>query len=298
MNKPFAPLLASPVDFKHLDYQNTWVSKKLDGIRAIIKDRVVLSRKLLPIPNAFVQYTFGIEALEGFDGELIVGPANATDVYTKTYSGVMKATGEPDVTFHAFDHITYPTEEYHRRLLRLQEKAFRWVEVVTQHGVMCEQDVLDIETMYLNQGYEGVMLRAHSGPRSFYKYGRSTAKETTLLKLKRFTDSEAVVIGFEEQMHNGNEATKDELGRTKRSSHAENKVGKGTLGALVCRDAESGVEFNIGTGLDDVTRQTIWDSRNMHLGQIVKYKSFKLGVKEAPRFPVFLGFRSPIDMAA
>lgn len=153
MSKPFAPLLASPVDFKHLDYENLWVSKKLDGIRAIVRDRVVLSRKLLPIPNAHVQYTFGIPALEGFDGELIVGPANAADVYSKTYSGVMKAKGEPDVTFHAFDHIENPTEEYCRRLVRLSEKSFRWVEVVPQHGVMCEQDVLDIETMYLDQGY-------------------------------------------------------------------------------------------------------------------------------------------------
>jgi DNA ligase-1 len=258
----------------------------------------VLSRKLLPIPNAFVQYTFGISALEGFDGELIVGEPNATDVYSKTYSGVMKATGEPDVTFHVFDHVTNPTEEYCRRYNRLSEKSFRWVEVVPQHGVMGEQGVLDIEDMYLKQGYEGVMLRAHSGPRSFYKYGRSTAKETTLLKLKRFTDSEAVIVGFQEQMFNGNEAVKDELGRTKRSSHAENKTGKGTLGALICADLETGVTFNIGTGFDDATKQSIWDRRDSLNGHFVKYKSFKIGVKDAPRFPVFLGFRSPLDMSA
>ena len=32
------------------------------------------------------------------------------------------------------------------------------------------------------------------------------------MKLKRFADGEAVVVGWEELMHNANEATKDELG--------------------------------------------------------------------------------------
>ena len=293
---PFKPLLAAPVDFKHLDYSNTWISPKLDGIRAIIIKGVVMSRTLKPIPNAYVQALYGNRPeLEGFDGELIVGPANASDVYTKTYSGVMKESGEPDVTFHVFDHIGNPCDEYFKRFESVQAGRHRGVEIVPQHGVMCEQDVIDIEQMYLEKGYEGVMLRAHSGPSSFYKYGRSTAKACTLLKLKRFTDGEARIVGFEEQMHNGNEATKDELGRTKRSSHAENKTGMDTLGALVCVDVETGVKFNIGTGFDYATRQDLWNSQETLLGSLVKYKSFLVGVVDAPRFPVYLGLRSPID---
>lgn len=297
MNKPFAPLLAKAVEWKHLDYSNTWVSKKLDGIRAIVINGVAVSRKLLPIPNKHVQAIFGNRPeLEGFDGELIVGPANASDVYSKTYSGVMSVDGVPEVTFHAFDHIGNPCDEYFVRIKKLQERSHRWVEVVSQHGVRCELDVLGIERMYLDHGYEGVMLRAFTGPSSFYKYGRSTSKECTLLKLKRFVDNEAVIIGFEEQMHNGNEATRDELGRTKRSSHTENKTGKGTLGALICKDVESGVQFNIGTGFDNAVKQDIWDRRDKLNGHLVKYKSFKIGVKDAPRFPVYLGMRSSIDM--
>lgn len=298
MNKPFAPLLAKAVEWKHIDYSNTWVSKKLDGIRAIIIDGQVRSRKLLLIPNLHVQALFGNRPeLEGFDGELIVGPANASDVYARTNSGVMSVKGDPDVMFHAFDHITNPCDTYTLRLKRLSEKPhLRGIEIVPQHGVMNEQDVLDLEKMYLDDGYEGIMLRAHSGPSSFYKFGRSTAKEGTLLKLKRFSDGEAVIVGFQEQMFNGNEATRDELGRTKRSSHAENKTGKGTLGALICRDIESGVEFNIGTGFDDSTKQDLWDRRDSLHGHFVKFKSFKIGVKDAPRFPVYLGMRSPLDM--
>ena len=79
-----------------------------------------------------------------------------------------------------------------------------------------------------------------------------------LLKVKRFEDGEAGILAVEEQMHNGNEATTNELGRTQRSSHKENKVPMGTLGALVCKDVETGIQFNIGTGFTDEVRQQLW----------------------------------------
>ena len=53
----------------------------------------------------------------------------------------------------------------------------------------------------LDDGYEGLMLRAPDGP---YKFGRSTVKENTLLKVKNFLDDEAEVIGFKEQTTNTN----------------------------------------------------------------------------------------------
>jgi DNA ligase 1 len=139
-----------------------------------------------------------------------------------------------------------------------------------------------------------VMLRHRSGPKSRYKFGRSTAKEGTLLKLKRFTDDEAVIVGFEEELFNGNAAVVDELGHTKRSSHQENMVGKGRLGAMVCKTRD-GVEFRIGTGFVASQRQELWDTRSSLVGKLVKYKHFPIGAKTAPRFPVFLGFRSEID---
>jgi len=57
------------------------------------------------------------------------------------------------------------------------------------------------EAACLRDGFEGVMLRSPSGR---YKFGRSTLKENLLLKLKRFEDAEAQIIGFEELSHNAN----------------------------------------------------------------------------------------------
>lgn len=291
----FKPLLADEVDLDNVDYDNTWVSAKYDGIRAFVRDGVVLSRKLKPIPNQHVQNLF--KQYEYLDGEMIVGEPNAKSVYQDTYSGVMSKAGEPDVRFFAFDHIQDPNEEYHARYAKVQTAALNQplIQVVQQHGIQNAMDLLEIEQWYLDKGYEGLMLRAIRGTNSRYKFGRSTTKQGTLLKLKRFTDAEAQVIGFQEEMFNGNEATKDELGNTKRSSHAENKVGKGSLGALLCI-THGGVMFNVGTGFTAAQRKEFWDKQDSLLGLIVKYKSFAIGVVDAPRFPVFLGWRDPIDM--
>ena len=42
------------------------------------------------------------------------------------------------------------------------------------------------------------------------------------------------------------------FGPTERSSHKENKSGRGDLGALILT-TEDGLEFNCGTGFDDAT---------------------------------------------
>ena len=49
-------------------------------------------------------------------------------------------------------------------------------------------------------------------------------------------------------MENQNEATINELGRTQRSTHQENLVGKGMVGGLVCKMPETGLQINVGPG--------------------------------------------------
>jgi DNA ligase-1 len=166
-----------------------------------------------------------------------------------------------------------------------------FIEIVEEVVLGSSAELLEYELKCLEAGYEGVMLRK---PSASYKFGRSTLKEAALMKLKRFADAEAVIWGLDEQCSNQNEATKDALGRTKRSTHQANKVGKRTLGALNVRGVGGeydGVDFNVGSGFDDTTRQMIWDQRDYFLGKTIKFKYFPTGSKEAPRFPVFLSIR-------
>src|SRR5690348_12921017 len=77
-------------------------SPKLDGIRATVVNGIVMSRTMKPIPNNYIQDLFGHDAMNGLDGELIVGDPSASDVFHRTSSGVMSIEGEPDVTLWIF----------------------------------------------------------------------------------------------------------------------------------------------------------------------------------------------------
>jgi DNA ligase-1 len=134
-----------------------------------------------------------------------------------------------------------------------------------------------------------------------YKLGRSTLKQGWLLKIKRFLDGEAEVIGFTEQLSNTNEKEINELGLSKRSSKKAGMVPAGRLGEFKVRELKTGVEFEVGTGLGLTLemRQQIWDNQASYLGKIIKYKHQPSGAKEngKPRFPVWLGFRHTDDLS-
>jgi len=294
----FKPMLASPADLNKLTFP-CLVSPKLDGVRALVKDGVVLSRSLKPIPNEYVQRLFGRPELEGFDGELIVGSPTAEDVFHVTSGAVRRRDGMPFVRFFAFDmHDMHMPTPYTSRRMELADRSCRhpFVELVSEFQVESLKGLELVEEECLKRGYEGVMVRAPEAP---YKYGRSSAKEGYLLKVKRFQDSEARVLGVVERMHNENEATVSELGRTKRSTHQENLVPAGTMGALYVQDIHTGKKFHIGTGFSAEERAWFWERRqsgNLFVNRLVKYKFFPVGVKDLPRHPTYLGLRNAFDL--
>jgi len=296
----FKPTLAVNADFTKIQYP-VYASPKLDGIRCSIVDGKALSRTLKQIPNKHIYGQLSIKWLNGLDGELIIGSPTSKTCYTESVSGVMRHEGEPAYTYYVFDCHDYPDSTYRHRWDYLFEMLgnnkrgheFQQICLLEQNLLHNEAEMLAYEAAKVEEGYEGIILRSPEAP---YKFGRSTVKEGYLLKVKRFEDSDAEIIGFEEEMYNGNEAEVNELGRTKRSSAQAGKVGKNTLGAFHVRDVVSGIEFSIGTGLTAADRQHFWDNRNDYSGKIVKYKFFAVGVKIAPRHPVFLGMRDAKDM--
>lgn len=296
----FKPTLAVAADFAKIQYP-VYASPKLDGIRCSVVNDRALTRSLKTIPNKEISKHLSKMALNGLDGELIVGSPTAKDVYNRTVSQVMAHDKDTsDLTYYVFDVHDIPEATYRHRLDSLLAdlpgmQAHSHIKLVALEQVLIhdKEALLIYETLCVEQGYEGLILRHPEAP---YKFGRSTVKEGYLLKVKRFEDAEAEIIGFEEEMFNGNEATTNELGRTKRSSAQAGKSGKDTLGAFTVRDVLSGVEFSIGTGLTALQRGVFWQRRSDYLGKLVKYKFFPVGVKVAPRHPVFLGFRDPVDL--
>ena len=293
------PMLAcaTPKDLSQIKFP-CYASLKLDGIRALICNGKVVSRTLKPIRNAHVQSILNNQNLNGLDGELIVGDPTSKSCFRDTSSGVMSEDGKPDVAYYVFDHWYLPGQ-FSSRLKQAQaliethasrDHVFLHPHVLVQSL----EQLLEMEEDALALGYEGLITRS---PYAEYKYGRSTLKEQGSLKVKRTLDAEAVIVGCQELMHNGNEATTDNLGLTERSSHKENKVGLNMLGAFVCQNLpDQNVEFSIGTGFTAAERQQYWDVKDQLIGKLVKYKYFPVGIKDKPRHPVFLGFRDPDDL--
>jgi DNA ligase-1 len=292
------PMLASKISD---DVQfPVYASAKLDGIRALIYRGRPVSRKLKTIPNYFVTDYLSNRLFEGLDGELTVGSWNARNLMQETTSGVMSYYGEPDFNYWIFDNWSIPNSRYEKRLQVITErlndrdiKKFSRVKLLPQILINNWESLYRFESECVSDGFEGVMIRSMDSP---YKYGRSTTREGYLLKVKRWSDSEGVIIGIKELMHNANRATINALGNTERSSHRANQVPMDTLGALVLQDIHTGESVSVGTGFTQDQRSSLWKRRKSLRGKIVKYKHFEIGSKDAPRFPTFLGFRHKDDI--
>ena len=294
-------MLASPVEEKHLDDLKYPVicSPKIDGVRVLALNGVLYSRSMKPVRNKALIDKFLKSKYKdiNFDGEITVVDKTDSNVYRITSSYVNSFDKEEDEShkfvINVFDILNVDNLDisYMDRLKSIpdfDDPLFSKLEYKVCNN---NKEVLEYEQYCLNAGYEGIMIRSSNGK---YKLGRSTLKEGIILKLKRFSDYEATIVGFVEEYKNLNEAKKNELGHTERSSAKDGLVPNGRLGALICKFND--IEFNIGSGFTYEERSEIWDNRESYIGKLVKFKCFEVGVKDAPRFPIFLGFRNPDDL--
>jgi len=295
----FRPLLAAKVeseeDLGKLTYP-VLVSPKLDGIRMIChRELGAVTRSLKPVPNKHIRDIMSNLAYVGLDGELVSGPETAPNVFNVTTSAVMTQDGKPDFKYLVFDNYHHdPLAPFEQRLERAKSQVELDKDEIAKfvyHAIVyTPKELLGMEDVYLNAGYEGIMIRSPSG---HYKFNRSTFKEGILLKFKRIEEDEATVVDFEEKMTNANEAVKNALGYTERSDHKAGWVPAGTLGALLVEHRSFG-GFSVGSGFDDAQRAEIWSRRDHYRGRTITFKYQKVGVVDKPRFPIFKGWREDI----
>lgn len=293
--KPMLACSESP-DLQAISYPKA-ISPKLDGFRCLIVNGQAMSRKMIPIPNLYVQ-----EALSslphGLDGELIVGPPTGEQVFTTTAKGVGKTSGKPDFTFWVFDDFSVQgnfVERYKAAREAVKKAPCFYARMVEHTTVFSAEQARMYSDARLAEGYEGAMLRSLGGP---YKHGRSTMKEEWLLKIKFWQDAEGLILDYYEQETNLNEAQKDAFGRTKRSTAKAGKVGNGTLGGANVRwhNGKEEIEFGLAAGGTNEEVAALWAIRDTLPGQLVTFKYNGVGVNGRPRFPVWKGLRSKIDV--
>lgn len=230
--------------------QDYWVSEKLDGVRAYWDGKQLISRQgnVFNAPAWFVQH-FPQQAL---DGELWIG----RNQFEATISTVKKQT-PVDAQWQRVKYMIFefPNAKgtFTQRITAMQELVEHtnspYLNVIEQTR-LASLSALDTKLdKVIAKGGEGLML--HHGD-SLYQTGRSNA----LLKVKKQSDAEAIVI-------------KHLAGKGK---HA------GRLGALLVK-MPSGKQFKIGTGFSDAERES-----PPPIGTTISYKHYGFSKNGIPRF--------------
>lgn len=296
-NKPWDPEKVNK-NFPLLGFQ------KIDGIRTGVDDGLAYSNSLKMLPNKMLQAFIADYAaeLQGFDMEVGVGEPTDEFFFKKSHGFCMKADREADFHLYAFDKWDHPGEylERYEFIKRLQEVNQVPRLTILPYRVLPNMAALDAHfDEMIDANEEGGIYRRPDRP---YKHGRATPNCGGAYKRKSRIDTEVTITAFNELMINNNPKTTNEMGNSVRSSHKANKVPGGTLGSFECTGFfEDGRPFetNVGVflGFTDADKQAIWDRRDKLINKPMKIKYMGIGSDQAPRTPVALGFRDPIDMS-
>lgn len=251
------PLLLAETEHGQADVTLYLVSEKLDGVRAFWDGQRLRTRSGHPIaaPDWFVA-GFPRQAL---DGELWIGRGEF-----ERLSGLVRRQTPNDATWRDVRYQVFELPQapgtFRQRARALHDlvsgAGVPWLRAVEQLEIGSRQALERKLDEVVLSGGEGLMLHRAD---AVYVTGRSDV----LLKLKRWLDAEATVIGHQP-------------GRGKYA---------GMLGALRVRTAD-GVEFMLGTGLSDALRRD-----PPPIGTQITFRYRELTDQGRPRFASFQRLR-------
>lgn len=294
------------------------IMPKIDGVRGYHSGEKFLARSGEPHPNLYTHNYFSDPRLAGIDSECVAGPITSPSLCRDTTSALNTIAGEPFVQCWCFDLVNEETagmnylgrlQALHRFVnqMRMVDKFHNTLRAVPYDIVDDIEKLIEVSNAHKNLGYEGSIIRSVDGK---YKNGRATVREGTYLRLKSFSDAEIVVTWVEQGLRNENELQTDALGYAKRSTHQENMVGNGMVGAIwgellqdivfngkTYPNLKKGCSVKIGAGrLSHDERKYYYEHQDELIGGIAKFQYFPHGMKDKLRFPTFIGFRMPQDL--
>ena len=286
MKTHFKPMLAHKFDNKRVDWSKpVFIQPKLDGIRCIMKSDGCYSRngkKFMNVQHLYtkaIQDLFKANPLLVIDGELY--NHDLRDNFEKIVSLVRKQKPTPDdrkearkmIQYHVYDYcmavnnkinlLESDMNRYEKRMhaLTCSDMYGKHIRYVPSRGVHSLDKAKEIHNDFLQQGYEGSILRL-DGP---YKCGRSY----DLMKFKDFSDTEATIVSWVE-------------GKGKR---------RGTIGKFIAIDSE-GVKF--GMPVMDNFKYLQKNFKNMqdYVGKIATFTYFEKTRAGSYRHPLFKCIRN------
>ncbi len=294
------------------------VQTKIDGVRAINLQGTLTGRSLDPFKGFGITDYFSHPKFLGFDGEMTLGDKpNCSERLCSLTTGAMGrfkgVTEMPDLHWWVFDLVTPETvglryEDRHaalsRRVIKLGHPR---VHLVPSYVVDTPAHLAHNIAQFAAAGYEGTIIR---NPHAPYKTGRATLKGQELWRVKPWADFEILVTGITEGQINANEAKKNTLGRTERSSAKAGMVPNGQVGSIhgtMLADFHDpvtgkllfpkGLPVTAGSGEMSVAEALDYFANpGKVVGHIAKIKTMTHGVKDLPRFPTYVSHRLPQDM--
>jgi DNA ligase-1 len=249
---------------------------KLDGLRCVITRTGAWSRNWKPfmtlkhLKDALAGLFEEYPEIEAFDGEVynheLKDDFNSLVSLVKqpkpTEEDIRKASEM--VEYHIYDVIPVGAPSFEKRNKRLLDIFKRTshpkLKYVSTTRVKNQDDLDDLMGAYLEDGYEGQMIRDLAG---LYENKRTDK----LLKRKEFVDGEWPIIGYKE--------------------------GKGNrIGCIVLRcKTASGAEFDCSVkGSIEYTRR-LWNNRDKLLGKMATVKYQRLTPDGIPKFLTCIKFR-------
>lgn len=273
----FKPMLAHKFeDYEHKIQYPLFSQPKYDGIRCIVKSDGMWTRngkKIISAPHIFESLKLLFEKDPGlvFDGELYVHGDVADFNTIISCVRKTKPTLADIMESRKIQYWIYDLPSSHKIFSKRFEDLIRiplpdCCKLVPTKTVQNKQQVINLYTQYMSEGYEGQMLRVDDE----YQYKRTKF----LLKDKRFIDEEFTILNVIE-------------GRGKLMG----KVGK--LGF-----EKDGKYFESAVNGDHEYIHRLWLDKNKLIGKKATVKYFELttedditGVGGVPRFPKVITIR-------
>lgn len=223
-----------------------YVQPKLDGVRLIVSKNGCFSRTGKPVK--------GVDHLaRGLkDGEYLDGECYAPNKTFEEITSIFKMNPQ-DLEFHVFDYfdVNRPCLTFEERKARINVDTFL---------VKNKSDIKGYHDLFVNQGYEGIMIR---DPSSVYEIGK---RSNYLLKYKSFQTEEYEIVDVKE-------GTGREIGAA----------------IWICKTGEH--TFSVRPSGTIEVRRKIFKNKKKYIGKQLTVKFQNLTALGIPRFPVGLVIR-------
>ena len=288
MTKHFKPMLAHKFDNKRVDWSKpVFIQPKLDGVRCVFTKDGAFSRtgkKFMNLQHLFTPKMFSMFKQNPWlvlDGELY--NHDLRDDFEKIISLVRKQKPTDDdrkearklIQYHVYDYafcnpnenkvdlIESDMNRYGKRHDQLTRSNMygKHIRYVPARGVHTLDKAKEIHNSFLEQGYEGSILRLDGA----YKNGRSY----DLMKFKDFSDTEAKIVSWVE-------------GKGKR---------RGTIGKFIAVDSD-GIKFGMPVMDKFVYLKKNFKAMQDWVGKTATFTYFERTKAGSYRHPLFKAIRN------